>query len=73
MRTGSLDKEYQVAQMVKNPLVVQENQFDPWVRKIPWRREWQPTTVFLPGQLHGQRSLAELVHGVAKSWTQLSN
>ena len=32
--------------------------FDPWVRKIPWRREWLPTPVFLPGELHGQRSLA---------------
>ena len=31
--------------------------FDPWVRKIPWRREWQPTLVFLPGKSHGQRSL----------------
>ena len=28
------------------------------VRKIPWRREWQPTPVFLPGEFHGQRSLA---------------
>ena len=32
--------------------------FDPWVRKIPWRRAWQPTLVFLPGKFHGQRSLA---------------
>ena len=32
--------------------------FDPWVRKIPWRRDWQPTPVFLPGEFHGQRSLA---------------
>ena len=32
--------------------------FDPWVGKIPWRREWQPTPVFLPGKFHGQRSLA---------------
>ena len=32
--------------------------FDPWVGKIPWRREWQPTLVFLPGECHGQRSLA---------------
>ena len=32
--------------------------FDPWVRKIPWRRAWQPTPVFLPGEPHGQRSLA---------------
>ena len=31
--------------------------FDPWVRKIPWRRIWQPTPVFLPGEFHGQRSL----------------
>ena len=27
--------------------------FDPWVRKIPWRREWQPTPVFMPGEFHG--------------------
>ena len=32
-------------------------QFDPWVGKIPWRRKWQPTLVFLPGESHGQRSL----------------
>ena len=32
--------------------------FDPWVRKIPWRRKWQPTPVFLPGKSHGQRGLA---------------
>ena len=31
--------------------------FDPWVRKIPWRRAWQPTPV-LPGESYGQRSLA---------------
>ena len=32
--------------------------FNPWVEKIPWRRKWQPTPVFLPGKSHGQRSLA---------------
>ena len=32
--------------------------FDPWVGQMPWRREWQPTPVFLPGEFHGQRSLA---------------
>ena len=32
--------------------------FDPWVGKMPWRRAWQPTPVFLPGESHGQRSLA---------------
>ena len=44
---------------VNNPPVVQEMcGFHPWVRKIPWRRTWQPTPVFLPGESHGQRSLA---------------
>ena len=33
------------------------HRFDPWVGKIPWRRKWQPTPVFLPGQFRGQRSL----------------
>ena len=33
-------------------------EFDPWMRKIPWRRAWQPTPVFLSGESHGQRSLA---------------
>ena len=28
---------------------------DPWVGKIPWRRKWQPTLVFLPEEFHGQR------------------
>ena len=32
--------------------------FDLWVGKIPWRKKWQPTPVFLPGEPHGQRSLA---------------
>ena len=32
--------------------------FDPWVRKILWRRKWQPSLVFLPGKSHGQRILA---------------
>ena len=32
--------------------------FYPWVRKVPWRRAWQPVLVFLPGESHGQRSLA---------------
>ena len=33
--------------------------FDPWMGKIPWRRKWQPTQVFLPGKVHGQMSLAD--------------
>ena len=31
--------------------------FDSWVWKIPWKRKWQPTSVFLPGKSHGERSL----------------
>ena len=43
---------YAVAQMQsKRPTL------DPWVGKIPWRKEWLPTPVFLPGESHGQRSL----------------
>jgi len=30
----------------------------PWVRKIPWRRKWEPTPVFVPEKYHGQRNLA---------------
>ena len=33
--------------------------FSPWVGKIPWRREWQPHSKFLPGEFHGQRSLVD--------------
>ena len=47
-----------VAQTVKNLLQCRRPGFDPWVGKIPWRREWQPTPVFLPGEFHGQRRLA---------------
>ena len=46
--------------------------FDPWVGKIPWRRVWQPTPVFLPGESPGQRSLSGYRHRrVGKSGTQL--
>ena len=46
--------------------------FNRWVGNIPWGRKWQPTTVFLPGKSHGQRSLWVTVRGVAKSQTRLS-
>ena len=36
---------------------LRSHRFDPWDRKIPWRRKWQPTPVFLPGKSHRQRSL----------------
>ena len=41
-------------------------------RKIPWRREWQPTPVFLPGESH-EGAWRAMVHGVTKSWTRLSD
>ena len=56
--SGSLSPTSLVAQMVKNLLQPGRPGFDPWVRKIPWRRKWLPTPVFLPGEFHGQRSLA---------------
>ena len=42
--------------------------FDPYVGKIPWRREWQPTPVFLPGESHGQRSLVGYSAWHQKDW-----
>ena len=45
--------------------------FSSWVEKISWRRKWQPTPIFLPGESHGQRSLLGYSHGVARSQTQL--
>ena len=47
--------------------------FDPLVRKIPWRREWQLTPVFLPGESHGWGAWWATVHGVTKNRTQLSD
>ena len=41
--------------------------FHPWVGKIPWRRPWQPTPVFLPGESHGQRSLVYTTWGFKES------
>ena len=48
--------------------------FDPWVGKIPWRREWQPSPVFLTGKFHGQRSLAcynPWGHRVGHDWAHI--
>ena len=50
----------QVTLVVKNlPAIAGDvTQGHPWARKIPWRRAWQPTPAFLPGESQGQRSLA---------------
>ena len=56
-----------MSQRGKNLPAVQEYRrlgFDLWVRKIPWRREWLPTQVFLPGEFHGQRSLAGYIQSM---------
>ena len=50
-----------VALVVNKPRAIagdiRDTGFDPWVGKIPWRRAWQPTLVFLPGEPHGERGL----------------
>ena len=56
-----------MAQTIKNLPAMRIPGYNSWVRKIPWRREWQPSTP----EFHRQRSLARAtVHGVAKSWTE---
>ena len=43
-------------------------EFDPWVRRSPWRRKRQPTPVFLPGESHEQRSLVGYSPWAHKEW-----
>ena len=49
------------------------HRFDPLVRKIPWRRKCQPTPMFLPGDSMDKGAWKAIVHGIEKSWTQLTN
>ena len=52
-------------------LQCQRPEFYPWVGKIHWRREWLPTPLFLPGEFHGQKSLAAYSpwgHRVGHDW-----
>ena len=51
------DATWLLAQMQRICLQCRRPRFKPWVGRIPWRREWQPTPIFLPGEIHGQRSL----------------
>ena len=62
-----------VSQMEKNLLAMQEMGFDPWVGKIPWRREWQLTPVFLPGESHGETRLVGFSPRGRKSQIRLSD
>ena len=43
--------------MVRNMPAMQKPGFNPWVRKISWRKEWLPTPVFMPEEFHGQRNV----------------
>ena len=58
----STKQSSQVVLVAKNPPAncrrCERCGFHPWVRKTPWRRKWQPTSVSLPGKSHGQRRLA---------------
>ena len=47
--------------------------FDPWSRKIPWRRKWQPTQVFLPGKSYGHRTLVSYSPWGWKNQTWIRN
>ena len=58
-----------VTQLVNSRLQCRRPGFYPWVGKIPWSRERLPTPVFWPGEFPGSHT----VHGVAKSWTRLSD
>jgi hypothetical protein len=58
-----------VAQMLKNLPAIKEIRVQSLVRKIPWRREWLSTPVFLPGESLGQRNVGATVLVVAKSRT----
>ena len=53
VHTRTYCSAFLVAQTVRDLLAIKRYRFDPWVRKIPWRREWQPTLVFLPAEFHG--------------------
>ena len=48
-----------MAQMLRICLQCRIPRFNPWAGKIPWRREWQPTPVFLLGKFYEQRSLVD--------------
>ena len=74
--TNTHTQTSQMVLWVKNPPAVQELQelrFDPWVRKISWRRAWQPTPVFLPGESMDRGAWRAIIHRVRMSQTRLSD
>ena len=70
---------FQVVLVVKNPPVkcrklTMRHEFDPWVGKFPWRRAWQPTPVFLPGESMDRGAWWATVHRVIQrhGWNDLA-
>ena len=55
-----------LAQLVKNPPRMKETKFNPWVRKIPWRRRWEPTPGFLSAGPMDREAWQDTVQGVAR-------
>ena len=74
-RKYSTSQPPQVALVIKNPPANagdMRHRFDPWVRKTPWKRAWQPTPIFLPGEKSTDRGVWwATVHSVSKSKTKL--
>ena len=68
------ERDFPGGSVVKNLPAMQETQLweGPWVGKVPWRREWQPTPVFWPGDPMDRGGWWAAVHRVAKSQTRLS-
>ena len=62
-----------VAQTIKNLPEMQRTGLHSWVGKIPWRRKWQPTSVFLPGESMDRGTWQATVHVVTKRQTELSD
>ena len=59
--------------MVKNLLQCGRPRFGPWIGKIPWRRAWQHTPIFLPGESPWTEEPGGLQSMGWQSWTQLSD
>ena len=73
VRTGHGTKDwFEIGEGVRQGCILSPCLFNLYA-EYTWRRKWQPTPVFLPGESHGQRSLVGTVHWVAKSQTRLSD
>ena len=66
MDTLFRDQGLPAGSAVENPPAMQGCGFDPWVRKIPWSRKWQPTSVFCLKNPMDRGAWGTLVHGVAE-------